>query len=164
MARGRPLEAAQELLEEFEHSCRVTEYLVAALPARLWRLEPPGGKGRSIAAMVAHLQSVRRMFAKMGGANPLPPSLDRTRCKPAEAKRALAQSREALTELFRAALSEGRPRVKRMPRRAVSMMIYLIQHDAHHRGQITILARELGHRLSSDDVMKIWGWKKLDPA
>lgn len=162
MAIRRPLEPAQELLEEFEHSCRATEYLIGALPARLWRQEPPGGKGRSIAAMVAHLQSVRRMFAKMGGASPVPPALDRARSTPTEARRALAASREALAKLFRAALTEGRPRVKGMPRRAVNMIVYLIQHDAHHRGQISILARDLGHRLSRDEVMKIWGWKKLN--
>lgn len=160
MAAARPLEPARELLEEFERSCRATEYLIGALPARLWRLEPPGGKGRSIAAIAAHLQSVRRMFAKMGGAPPLP-SLDRARSTPGEAKRALAASRETFTKMFRDAFAEGRPRVKGMSRRAVNMMIYLIQHDAHHRGQITMLAREVGHRLSSDDVMKVWGWKKL---
>ncbi len=162
MATGRPLELAQELLEEFEHSCRVTEYLVGALPRRIWQAEAPLSKGRSIAAMVTHLQGVRRMFAKMGGANPVPPALDRTRSTPGDARRALARSREALTKLFQAALAEGRPRVKRMPRRTVNMMIYLIQHDAHHRGQIVSLARALGHRLSSNDVMKIWGWRKLN--
>jgi uncharacterized damage-inducible protein DinB len=65
--------------------------------------------------------------------------------------------------LFRDALTQGRPRVKGMPRRTVNMMIYLIQHDAHHRGQICALARALGHRLSKDDVMRIWGWKSLTP-
>jgi uncharacterized damage-inducible protein DinB len=34
-------------------------------------------------------------------------------------------------------------------------------HDAHHRGQITLRARELGHVFSGDDVMRIWGWKRL---
>ncbi len=164
MARGRPLQPAQELLEEFEHSCRVTEYLVGVLPPGIWREDPPGVNGRCIAAMAAHLQSVRRTFAKMGGASPLPPTLDRNRSTPAEAMRALAASRGALTKLFRAALTEGRPRVKGMPRRTVNMMIYLMQHDAHHRGQITALARALGHRLSADDVMKMWGWKKLNPV
>jgi uncharacterized damage-inducible protein DinB len=46
-----------------------------------------------------------------------------------------------------------------MPRRAVNMLAYLIQHDAHHRGQICVFARDLGHEFKSEDTMRIWGWK-----
>ncbi len=163
MPVAQPLDPGRELLEAFEHSCRVSEYVVDVLPSRVWRLEPPDSKGRSIAAIVAHIQSVRRTFAKMGGARPIPPGLDRARSTPDDARRSLRQSREALMRLFREALTQGRPRVKGMPRRTVNLMIYLIQHDAHHRGQICALARALGHRLSKDDVMRIWGWKSLTP-
>ena len=31
----------------------------------------------------------------------------------------------------------------------------------HHRGQICMLARQLGHKISREDVMRLWGWKKL---
>ena len=68
MVRGRPLEVEQELLEAFRRSGRVSEYLVRVLPARVWRAAPPAGRGRSIAAIVAHMQGVRRTFARMGGA------------------------------------------------------------------------------------------------
>ena len=163
MPVAQPLDPRRELLEAFEQCCRVSEYVVDVLPSRLWRSEPPDSKGRSIAAIVAHMQSVRRMFAKMGGARRIPPALDRARSTPDDARRGLRQSREALMTLFREALTQGRPRVKRMPRRTVNMMTYLIQHDAHHRGQICALARALGHRLSKDDVMRIWGWKSLTP-
>jgi hypothetical protein len=61
MARGRPLEVEQELLEAFRRSGRVSEYLVRVLPARIWRAAPPAGRGRSIAAIVAHMQSIRRV-------------------------------------------------------------------------------------------------------
>jgi uncharacterized damage-inducible protein DinB len=161
MAVRQPLDLKRELLEAFDHSGRVSEYLVSVLPPQLWRADLPTGEGRSIAAIVAHMQSVRRMFAKMGGAQPVPQALDRARSTRAEACRALRQSREALTRLFRGALARGEARVKSMPRRAVNMLMYLVQHDAHHRGQICRLAQSLGHRLSKDDVMRIWGWKKL---
>lgn len=155
------LDVERELLEAFEHSAKVTEHLVGTIPPRLWREAPPNGAGRTIAAIFAHMQGVRRTFAKMGGADPVLPSLERKTSTPAAARRALEQSREALTTLFRDAISQRKGRVKGMPRRTVNMMLYLIQHDAHHRGQISMLAHAMGHRLAVEDIMKIWGWKRL---
>jgi uncharacterized damage-inducible protein DinB len=161
MTRGRPLEVEQELIEAFRRSGRVSEYLVSVLPAGIWRTAPAGGRGRSIAAMVAHMQSVRRTFARMGGARPGPPPLDSKKATPLQARRALARSTEDLARLFESALRSRNARVKGMPRRLVDMLTYLIQHDAHHRGQICTLARDLGHRFSGDDSMRMWGWKSL---
>jgi uncharacterized damage-inducible protein DinB len=43
------------------------------------------------------------------------------------------------------------------------VVVYLLQHDAHHRGQLCSLARNLGHEFSSEDMMRLWGWKALPP-
>src|SRR5262245_52786546 len=161
MARGRPLDIEHEIVEVFRQSGLVNEYLVKVIPTALWRTNPPSGRGRSIAAIVAHMQSVRRTFARMGGARPGPPSLDRNVSTPLQAQRALHHSTEDLARLFETAFAARQARVKGMPRRAVNMLAYLIQHDAHHRGQICALARDLGHELKSEDVMRIWGWKTL---
>ncbi|HEY6867964.1 MAG TPA: DinB family protein [Candidatus Eisenbacteria bacterium] len=164
MARGRPLDVENELLEAFRHSGRVSEHLIAILPPALWRAEPPSGRGRSIAAIVAHMQGVRRMFARMGGARPDPPSLDRRTVTMPQARKAIHQSTEQLAGLFEAALRARQARVKGMPRRVVDMLTYIVQHDAHHRGQICTLARDLGHRFESGDMTRIWGWTALPPA
>ena len=161
MARGRPLEVEQELLEAFRRSGLVNEYLVSVLPARVWQAVPPRGRSRSIGAIVAHMQGVRRTFARMGGARPGPPALDRQRVTPAQARRAFRQSTDHLVGLFASAFASRRARIKGMPRRAIDMLAYLVQHDAHHRGQICLLARDLGHSFSGDDTMRLWGWKKL---
>lgn len=58
MAAGQPLDIEQELLDNFEHSLRVTEHLVRALPRSVWSAQRSSG-GRSIAAIVAHMQGVR---------------------------------------------------------------------------------------------------------
>jgi uncharacterized damage-inducible protein DinB len=155
------LEVEDELLEAFTRSGRVSEYLVSVLPAGIWRAEPPGGRSRTIAAIVAHMQGVRRTFARMGGASPGPPSLDRLKATPQQARRALRQSTDDLARLFESSLRSRHTRVKGMPRRLVDMLTYLIQHDAHHRGQICMLARDLGHEFSGDDRMRMWGWKRL---
>lgn len=161
MPRGRPLEVESELIEAFRQSGRVSEYLVEVLPRKIWRAPPPGGRGRSIAGIVAHMQSVRRTFARMGGASPGPPSLDRSRSTPLQAQRALRRSTDDLAQLFQTAMAAKQARVKGIPRRLVNMLMYLVQHDAHHRGQITRLARDLGHEFTSQDVMRIWGWKAM---
>ena len=161
MARGRPLEVERELLEAFRHSGLVNEYLVRVLPLGIWRSAPPGGRGRSIAAIVSHMQGVRRTFARMGGARPGPPSLDRRLVTPPQARRALRQSTDDLARLFASALRLRQARVKGMPRRVIDMLTYLVEHDAHHRGQICVLARDLGHSFSGDDRMRLWGWKAI---
>src|SRR6185436_3723190 len=150
MPRGRPLEVEQELIEAFRHSGQVSEYLVSVLPIAVWRPKPAAGRGRSIAAIVAHMQGVRRTFARMGGARPGPPKLDSQRVTPEQAARALRRSTDELARMFESALASRRTRVKGMPRRVVNMLAYLMQHDAHHRGQISMLARDLGHEFSGD--------------
>ena len=76
-----------------------------------------------------------------------------------QARRALQQSTDDLARLFESALEARQARVKGMPRRLVDMVTYLIQHDAHHRGQIFLVAKDLGHTFSGDDGMRVWGWK-----
>ncbi len=169
MARGRALDVEQELIEAFRQSGRVSEYLVEVLPASLWRTAPPGGRGRSLAAIVAHMQSVRRTFARMGvrirAARARAPRLSIAIAQaPRQAQRALRQSTEDLARLFETAIAARRARVQGMPRRVVNMLMYLVQHDAHHRGQICGLARDLGHEFSSQDTMRIWGWKAMPPT
>ena len=165
MAIRRPLDVQAELLDEFRRSGAVTAYLVSVLPATLWQAPPPGrARGRTVAAIAAHIQGVRRTFARLGGARPGPPSLDRKVVTQEQASRALAQSTDILAALFESALAAGHTRVKGMPRRVVNMLTYLMQHDAHHRGQIVMMAGDLGHRLSGDETMRIWGWKAMPPT
>ena len=70
-------------------------------------------------------------------------------------------STDDLAGLFESALTSRQSRVKGMPRRAIDMLTYLMQHDAHHRGQICMVARDLSHVFSGDDKMRLWGWKAI---
>jgi len=157
----RPLNLEAELVEVFEQSGRATEYLVSVLPPDVWLMPSPSGRGRTIAATVTHVHGLRKMIAKMGGAK-VGPSLDRKTVTPAEARRALAQINDTLTTMFRESLGRGEARVKGISRRTVNIMQYLMQHDAHHRGQIMMRASDLGHKFVTENTMRIWGWKKMD--
>jgi hypothetical protein len=109
------LDVERELLDAFAHNGRVNEYLVSVVPDGIWRMPPPSGRGRSIAAIVAHMQSVRRTFARMGGARPGSPSLDRNRVTREQARRALHRSTDDLAALFRDAIAERRRASRECP-------------------------------------------------
>ena len=40
-----------------------------------------------------------------------------------------------------------------------AMVAYMITHDAHHRGQVCMLAHQLGFPIKA--AYKIWTWEKL---
>ena len=42
-----------------------------------------------------------------------------------------------------------------------TMFAYMFAHEAHHRGQIIMLAHQLGYRLPDEAAYGIWQWNKL---
>jgi uncharacterized damage-inducible protein DinB len=42
-----------------------------------------------------------------------------------------------------------------------TMFAYMFAHEAHHRGQILMLAHQLGYRLPVNAAAGIWWWDKL---
>jgi uncharacterized damage-inducible protein DinB len=41
------------------------------------------------------------------------------------------------------------------------MIVYMISHEAHHRGQVCMLAHQLGLPLSMKVMSGMWAWEKL---
>ena len=145
------------LLNALDTNHRISLYLIENLPAEAWRAEPPGGKGRTVAAIVAHLHNVRVMWLKAAKAEDIPDQLERATVTPAQAMRALESSRAALQNLCRQALqTDGRIRGFRPD--VAGFVGYLIAHDAHHRGQIAMLARQLGYPLPQQAMFGMWEW------
>ena len=145
------------LLNAFETNNRINEFLIEGLDEAAWRAEPPDGKGRSIAAIAAHMHNVRVMWMKAAKGAKIPPQLDRHRVTRKQALLALRESTVALHDLLADAIaSDGR--IKNFRPDAASFFSYLIAHDAHHRGQITMLARQSGHPISQKVMFGMWEW------
>jgi uncharacterized damage-inducible protein DinB len=87
----------------------------------------------------------------------IPAPLDRVTVTPSQALRAVEQSRLALSVVISAAL-EGDGRVKGFRPDVVGFLCYLVAHDAHHRGQIAMLARQSGHPLPQKAMFGMWEW------
>jgi uncharacterized damage-inducible protein DinB len=41
------------------------------------------------------------------------------------------------------------------------MLCYMIAHEAHHRGQVCMIAHQLGHPLPASVDAGLWNWEKL---
>jgi uncharacterized damage-inducible protein DinB len=148
----------QSLLHAFDTNDRINQYLLENLPGKAWRAEPPESKGRTIAAIMARMHNVRVMWLKAAArGSKIPEQLDRSTVTPAQAAKGIEQSRAALSAVLKASL-DGDGRVKGFRPDVAGFFGYLIAHDAHHRGQICMLARQVGHPLSQKAMFGMWEW------
>jgi uncharacterized damage-inducible protein DinB len=145
------------ILNAFNTNNRINQYLIDNLPPAAWKAKPADGKGRTIAAIVAHMHNVRVMWLKAAKAVEIPPQLDRATVTPSQAMRAMENSRHSLCVVINQALaSDGRVRSFRPD--VIGFVGYLIAHDAHHRGQIAMMARQVGHPLPQRAMFGMWEW------
>ena len=151
-----PFVLAEALLSAFDTNDRINQYLLENLTADAWRAEPPGKKGRDVAGVVSHMHNVRVMWLKATKGR-VPEQLDRFTVTPVQARKALDSSRAALREVLQASL-EADGRIKGFRPDVAGFFAYLVAHDAHHRGQIAMLARQAGHPIPQKATFGMWEW------
>ena len=157
------------ILAAWRTSNRVTVSLVAHLPVALWEVAVPGAPRRTIRAIVAHLHNARCMWVKTLGREhgiPAPLRVDHRRVARRELVAALKRSSdgiEALLELGLASHGEVPPSKgyvwRNLSLDVTHVLTYFVAHEAHHRGQIVMVARQTGHRLPRTIVDGLWQWK-----
>jgi uncharacterized damage-inducible protein DinB len=157
----------QALFDAWRTSNRVTMYLVENLPPELWSKSVPGNPRRTVRTIAAHIHNARCMWIKMLGARhgvAVPRRVDGRSVKPVELLRALERSSRGIIELMRLGIARGGevpPAAwQNFPTDLVHFLSYFVAHEAHHRGQLVMLARQLGHRLPADVTAGLWQWKK----
>jgi uncharacterized damage-inducible protein DinB len=155
--KASPFALADALIHAHATNNRINVYLIQNLSDEAWNAKPPGGKGRSIASIIAHIHNVRLMWLKAAGAKELPAKLDSESVTKKQAVQALETSWRALEDLLGPVLN-GDGRIKGFKPDVASFFAYLVAHDAHHRGQITMLARQVGHPVSQSANFGLWEW------
>jgi len=156
--KSQPFVLADALLAAYATNERINRYLIENLSEDSWRAEPPGGKGRTIADIAAHMHNVRVMWLKVSAkGSHIPQQLDRHRVSRDEAVKGLGESHAAVARLLASSLSTD-GRIKGFRPDAAGFVAYLVAHDAHHRGQIAMLARQTGHPLPQKVMFGMWEW------
>lgn len=167
----------------FAANDRLNQLLIERLNPEVWTAAAPGpvspGKGgmsqlraskvRTIAAIFTHVHNVRCKWIRLTAPHlGVPAQLNRLRCTPAEASAGLAESAARCVEMLAEAL-DGSGRIQAFHRdgwaqpwpAGMEMLCYMVAHEAHHRGQVCMLAHQLGFPLATSVTSELWNWEKL---
>ena len=161
-AKSISLDFRKSLLETFAINERANQLLLSHIADAAWNAAPPAGKGRSIGAIAAHIHHVRLMWlsaADKTGKHPA--KLDPDKATRAEVQKSLKSSAEAIRTLLEKALNDPAGKVSHFKPDVVAFVGYLIAHDSHHRGQIAMLARQVGHPVPTQTGFGLWEWGTL---
>jgi len=159
----------ESLLETYAINDRMNQLVLEHLHPRAWRAKPPGRNARTIAAIFAHMHNIRRKWLRLSAPHiKLPAQLDRTRSTPQQTRIALAESARRCSEMLTEALDSA-GRVKQFRRdgwsrpwpAGAAMFTYMVVHDAHHRGQVCMLAHQVGFPLELKAAYGLWLWERL---
>jgi DinB family len=147
---------------------RMNQILIEHLAPAAWRATP-AGKVRTIQAIFTHMHNVRCKCVRLTAPHlKVPRLLNRAHCTPKQARAGLSESGARCGEMLAEALGGG-GRIEKFRRDGwaapwpvgVEMLCYMIAHEAHHRGQVCMLAHQLGFRLPNKVMSGIWNWEKL---
>jgi uncharacterized damage-inducible protein DinB len=164
-------EIRDTLLETYASNDAMNQLILFHLDPRAWRQSPgQKGNGRTIAAIFAHLHNCRLKWLRRNAPHlKCPPPLDPHRCTMKQVAAALRKSAAQCSRMLADALSAApNRRVRKFSRdgwmptwpAGGTMFAYMFAHEAHHRGQILMLAHQLGYPVL-DKTPGIWQWEKL---
>lgn len=157
------------VLEPWRTNCHVNRLLVSAIPAALWEEKIPGIPRRTVRMVAAHIHNSRSGWIKTLGVPwgiERPPRVDMYRVNRRELLVALRQSDAGIEALLELGLRSGGavPPTKayvwrNLPLDVGHVMAYFVAHEAHHRGQLLLVARQLGTPLPRKVVDSLWEWQ-----
>ena len=154
----------------FAANDRMNQLLIEHLHPSAWLAKPPGNT-RPIAAIFTHMHNVRVKWIRLTAPHlKVPAQLQRAHCTSRQARAALARSAVRCAGMLEEALAGASGgRIKKFHRDGWAspwppgpeMLCYMLSHEAHHRGQVCMLAHQLGFPLPANVTSGLWNWEKL---
>ena len=169
MARPLAPNFFDSIVQTYAVNEQMNQIILEHLDPHAWRAKAPGRGTRTIAAIFAHVHNIRRKWLRLSAPHiTLPVQLDRSHCTQKQTRVGLAESAQCCSEMLVQAFSP-QGRVQKFHRDGwarpwpvgPAMVVYMIVHEAHHRGQACMLAHQLGYPLRAKVTSEMWSWEKL---
>jgi len=164
------LDQRNMLLDAWRTNNRVTCFLIENLPRELWGGTVPGAPRRTVRMIAAHIHNARCMWVKTLGNEHgivVPRPVNRHKVGPKELLPALRQSSRGIIDLLTLGFDNGGVipvsssyTWRNLPFDVGHVLTYFVAHEGHHRGQIVMLARQLGYRLPVEVTGGLWHFAK----
>lgn len=164
------LELQDTIVAAWRTNNRVTVYLFEHLAREVWVAPVPGAPRRTIRMIAGHIHNARCMWIKTLGQEhgiAVPRGVDRYKVGRAELIRALQRSSAGIISLLRLGCNQGGTIPgsssyvwRNLPLDVGHVLSYFIAHEGHHRGQIVMIARQLGYRLPAEVTAGLWQWSR----
>jgi len=164
------LELAGSIVPAWRTTNRVTVFLIENLPRVLWESAIPGEPRRTVRMIAGHIHNARCMWIKTLGKEhgvEVPASVDRRRVSQKQLIQALSGSSRGIVSLLRLGFANDGvipPSSayiwRNLPLDVGHVLAYFVAHEGHHRGQIVMIARQLGLRLPAEVTGGLWLWTK----
>ena len=164
------LEQRDTLLAAWRTNNRVSVFLLEHLPHELWRATVPGAPRRTVRMIAGHIHNARCTWIKTLGKEfgiAVPRAVNRHKVEPQELITALGYSSRGIISLLKLGFDRGGTipvsslyTWRNLPLDVGHVLTYFVAHEGHHRGQIVMLARQLGYRLPVEVTGGLWHFAK----